>query len=332
MANVRDMGSPAVLGTKNITANGTYNASSDNLDGFSQVSVEVPQATLGTKSITQNGTYNASADNLDGFSQVVVNVATGVPLMSRADWDNLTDEEKQSYGLIAIQDAVSGFERGVLVNGADYVHVGKYIPYSDEDTVICEAYVDNFVADALSWGVGSNPITFNSAPTKDTSENAIDIKVATSGKLAYCDLGAVDTVFTAYVVLKLISPTQYARIISALKYRSSGNGILLYGNPVVISSWGNDTFTSQDSTTYFACAIQYAGSGSAKGGILNNIVTKSVYGAGRYITLGRSDTDPDTYNAVPCDIMVKYCGITNVADSETVINNNLSNLISQFIS
>lgn len=74
MANVRDMGSPAKLGTKSITQNGTYNASSDNLDGFSQVSVEVPQATLGTKSITQNGIYNASSDNLDGYSQVSVNV------------------------------------------------------------------------------------------------------------------------------------------------------------------------------------------------------------------------------------------------------------------
>ena len=78
MANVRDMGSPAKLGTKSITQNGTYNASSDNLDGFSQVSVEVPQATLGTKSITQNGTYNASADNLDGYNQVSVNVPEAV--------------------------------------------------------------------------------------------------------------------------------------------------------------------------------------------------------------------------------------------------------------
>lgn len=31
---------------------------------------------LTTKSITQNGTYNASSDNVDGYSQVVVNVPT----------------------------------------------------------------------------------------------------------------------------------------------------------------------------------------------------------------------------------------------------------------
>lgn len=78
MANVRNMGSVATLGTKSIVANGTYNASADNLDGFSQVSVNVPSATLGTKSITENGTYNASSDNLDGFSQVSVDVPEAV--------------------------------------------------------------------------------------------------------------------------------------------------------------------------------------------------------------------------------------------------------------
>ena len=74
MANVRNMGSVATLGTKSIVENGTYNASADNLDGYSQVTVNVPEKTLGTKSIVTNGTYNASADNLDGYSQVTVNV------------------------------------------------------------------------------------------------------------------------------------------------------------------------------------------------------------------------------------------------------------------
>lgn len=41
---------------------------------FSEVNVEV-SPNVGTKSITDNGTYNASSDSLDGYSQVVVNVA-----------------------------------------------------------------------------------------------------------------------------------------------------------------------------------------------------------------------------------------------------------------
>lgn len=62
---------------KNIAANGTYAAASDNADGYSEVNVNVPipQPTLVTKSITANGTYNASSDNADGYSSVTVNVA-----------------------------------------------------------------------------------------------------------------------------------------------------------------------------------------------------------------------------------------------------------------
>jgi len=70
-----DEAQPTLI-TKNITANGTYNAASDNADGFSAVVVNVPTSggNLGTKTITANGTYNASADNYDGYSTVTVNV------------------------------------------------------------------------------------------------------------------------------------------------------------------------------------------------------------------------------------------------------------------
>ena len=65
-------GSAPVLITKNITQNGTYNASADNADGYSQVKVEVSGggSTLGEKTISTYGVYNASADNLDGYSKV----------------------------------------------------------------------------------------------------------------------------------------------------------------------------------------------------------------------------------------------------------------------
>lgn len=66
-------GGAATLITKSVTANGTYAASSDNADGYSSVSVEV-EPNLTTKSITANGTYNATSDNADGYSSVTVNV------------------------------------------------------------------------------------------------------------------------------------------------------------------------------------------------------------------------------------------------------------------
>lgn len=66
----------AVLEPLNVSANGDYYPRSGT-DGFDEVHVSVPGSTLTTKNITQNGTYNASSDNADGYSSVVVNVSGG---------------------------------------------------------------------------------------------------------------------------------------------------------------------------------------------------------------------------------------------------------------
>lgn len=61
-AEVNVPASPAVLVTKNITENGTYNASSDSADGYSSVTVNVSGTTpTGTLPVTENGVYNCSA-------------------------------------------------------------------------------------------------------------------------------------------------------------------------------------------------------------------------------------------------------------------------------
>ena len=56
-----------------VTQNGTFRPSGANI-GFDEVNVNVDIPELITKTITANGTYNASADNADGYSSVTVNV------------------------------------------------------------------------------------------------------------------------------------------------------------------------------------------------------------------------------------------------------------------
>ncbi len=58
------------LGTKSITANGTYNASGDNLDGYSQVTVNVPSSATGTINITEN----ANGIDVSSYEYANVNV------------------------------------------------------------------------------------------------------------------------------------------------------------------------------------------------------------------------------------------------------------------
>lgn len=62
------------VGTKEIETNGNYDVRE-----YANASVNVPDKQLGTKTITANGTYLASDDNLDGYSSVSVETS-GVDL------------------------------------------------------------------------------------------------------------------------------------------------------------------------------------------------------------------------------------------------------------
>ena len=59
------------LASKVITSNGTYYASSDSVNGYSQVEVAIPVA---SKMISDNGVYYASSDSVFGYSIVTVSI------------------------------------------------------------------------------------------------------------------------------------------------------------------------------------------------------------------------------------------------------------------
>ena len=63
---------PSVLGTLEATENKIYKASDEDLEGYSQVTVNV-QPNLQTKSVTVNGTVEPD-EGYDGLSEVTVNV------------------------------------------------------------------------------------------------------------------------------------------------------------------------------------------------------------------------------------------------------------------
>ena len=337
--NVNVSGGSSVLVSKTITQNGTYDPQDDNADGYSGVTVNVQGGggTIEPLTATQNGTYTPPS-GVDGYAPVVVNVPSGggATLMTRAEWNALTTAQKKSYQYVGVIDSSSGFSRGSLVYGADFEDVT--LPYSDSSKIICSAFIGNYLQSGSSWGEGNNPITLeNGMHSYDDANNAVLINNTTTKCGAYVDLGAASTPFTAYIVTKAPSPGSYSRLFSAFGSRSSGNGIMLYGGTICVSSWANDTSTGKPSNQYFAGAITFGGSGNAAGAVDNgngspSYITKPPSQAGRYIAIGRTDIGSSASNAEPCNLYVKYVGVVSERETQEVIMANLASLVSQLIS
>lgn len=84
-------GGGADLGTKTITGNGTYNASSDGLDGYSQVTVNVPTGTARTSSdLTVSGATVTAPAGLyaSAASKSVASGTAGTPTATKGAVSN----------------------------------------------------------------------------------------------------------------------------------------------------------------------------------------------------------------------------------------------------
>lgn len=297
--------------------------------------------TVESLSVTENGTYTAQTGK--AYSPVTVSVPQQVEIITRANWDLLTEQQKQAKGLCAIQDYSTGFMRGEFVNGADYIQANKYIPYSDENKIIGVAYPDLFDASANSWGYGTNPVLYTGTggkPTLDTTENAVFFPTGTSDVIGYIDLGKASAPFTAYVVMKTQS-TYSGRIISSFNLPNAGQMIMLANenNIIHVDRWGDSSSLDVSATDYFVAALScdisaYVGYGYAYDALNDTIKSsaKSVmYGNGRYLTIGRTDIDPNVSYPSPTDVYVKYIAVVNQQDTNAVVENNLRALYSSFV-
>ena len=106
---------PTPTGAINIDTNGTYDVTNK---ASAVVNVSGGGGTLGTKTITENGTYNAGDDNLDGYSQVTVNVTSSGS--TDYEWDfttgaNLVDSIGGRLTAILHGNAAYNSEKGGIL-------------------------------------------------------------------------------------------------------------------------------------------------------------------------------------------------------------------------
>lgn len=159
------------VGTKNISDNGTYTASADQLDGYSSVTVAV-QPNVGTKSISDNGTYDAVDDDLDGYSSVTVNVASSV---------TSNDSESLSYMAYKNGKTIFDVETGYYIlpkieatatAGRSTWNVHLYAPDgTDVETFSCGIQTTD--ADIVKYDFAGFGVTINEQHTAATGRGYV---------------------------------------------------------------------------------------------------------------------------------------------------------------
>ena len=137
-------GGGSTLITKNISANGTYNASSDSADGYSQVTVAVPASAVdsGTKNINTNGTHDVI-----GYASASVSVPN-------------------SYS--------AGDEGKVVSNGALVAQTSDTVTTNDTyDTTLINSLTVN-----VSGGGGSSAISLLDTITVPSNTRAVNVDLS----------------------------------------------------------------------------------------------------------------------------------------------------------
>jgi len=142
-----------------------------------------------TKNITQNGMYNASDDNADGYSSVSVHVSGGGEsvIKTKAEWDSLSFAEKKALGLTVIRDGAETM--GVWF---DYSNVslpfsirGEF--YQNTEGQITLPAMDNMIVFQGMWNNGSNNYDNLKFSTGDIS---YDSKIESSVNVFYYDVSS----------------------------------------------------------------------------------------------------------------------------------------------
>lgn len=121
--------------------------------------------------------------------------STGIPLLTSAEWNALSKAQKQSYGLVAVQDTNTGFDQGELYYGANYIGIveAEMVPTDSWNASSNSTYTYTFASTTLS----SQPTVYCLAamlqngtnPAWDASDNlkpALRSDTAGNGSYALC--------------------------------------------------------------------------------------------------------------------------------------------------
>lgn len=285
------------LTTKSITANGTYNASSDNVDGYSSVTVSV-QPSLATKSITANGTYNASSDNADGYSSVTVSVVTRYTatiigsqnsnrFYVRADDTNYyTTGDTFTFVSGQTLQFCSQYGSRLYVNGVQ-VGNGEYIDYTAPASDI-SINLGNPVYEVVTEGQTKYTGTIQTG----TSDTGVYVRLFGAGGNTYKATGATFTYFSGQD-LEFVSNTAMFVTVDGVNVNSEASTTVHYTAPA------RDMYIDINANGFVITTVKRYTASIAKtydgGNILNRC--RVIYNNTTY------ENDGDTFEFIPKKVL-----------------------------
>lgn len=167
--------SPVTIEQLNVTENGTY---SETGKAYSPVIVEVPAPTLITKTITENGTYTASADNADGYSQVTASIPLpqNAKLITTAESYPITDAA--NYPLPKCEVTVTNADKCEVIVTSDNTITENNAPYLYRATPSGNKMMNELVGGTVAWNQ-----LINSADYRTSFSGQPNVTVTVSGNV-----------------------------------------------------------------------------------------------------------------------------------------------------
>ena len=193
-------GGSATLITKNITANGTYNASSDNADGYSSVTVSVS----GGASNFVQGTFTAStAGSVQEISipysgngyilSLTIYVTNGIYNSSASDWWNVI--HTYATGHLSITKSYVGMTPDYTQNNSNY-NGGSFMVVYKNNTSNGNSYTRTSATPLVIYK-NETPTSTNSGFIRITSKNTVKILVCGADNGTYGFLSGVNYTYHA---------------------------------------------------------------------------------------------------------------------------------------
>lgn len=328
---------PSIQTGKSVTLSSSGDIYPDSgYDAMESVHVNVPtQPNIqSSKSVTlsQSGTVTPDA-GYDAMEEVVVTVSGGgggnCNIMDKVTWDALPFAEKKRSGLTVIKNSLTD----LIGEWYDLTTAtSDYLPYSRN--IIGDASIDNFDATSHSWGgfTLSKPLIANADGIgvdifgrPDAEQGHPDVE------FVYCDLGDVNTDFTAYIVCKYSVDFAYSAIIGASYEESAGNCayIIEAGMNNVESVCGGSSVVGDAHTanTYIVLAIRNNNKNISffKNGVKG--IDRTAYNVGQYVTL----TTPYPNGTNYCtQITAAFAGVVAEAEPDSTVLENINHLMEKF--